>query len=651
MIVGGKNWAYTDLSVRNALYLELEGGPDQWTRYEVVQFTASWSCNEFPRAQCLLAVGRRGSPASTPPARVHNSRAHRRRCRARIWFRPQHEYRPDGTLWPDEPRIIFLGKFLGFSPRKVHGRMHVTATLEHWLSDLASSSALTQNGHVGNPAIFNAAAVLNAPRSTGASRSVFLSHLVPGTIAAADVAGVDVAGTDVASDLWSTMKRIFCALAEIPTAAMGLSDACLGSGDVYINSRALNALGRVEGGELRFNPPPPPPPSLTPTGDAVTGGLAESLTDVLQPVDNTAGNSLALDVAIQAALLTATTGGPVGTPAPGTACSLPYVWGRPLQMDTLGLSTLEDAIADALGNAAVTEYAGTTFWDKLVGEFMPMFGMSVVPLVETALVIAHVPTYREAWKTIEITEHDSFDANFSYEKPVRAVGVIATWTGQTGAYVDDGGGGGSGEIRTPDVGGCYVEESVAEDTGQVIYVQPPPWLIDLGPHQAGAGSTTGLDTRAPSRSSTTPGNTPPGPAFSAADMGALGQLHDRWARDVYSRLSLRERQASFAGKLRFDIAPGSIVHLKASAELFLGDEDELATDIYANVARVTVSIDAESGQCGTVFQLTHVRTADENTRDATSSARHALFTPESIHGSPFPGQGRHGAPLVTEYNL
>src|SRR5262245_31454954 len=140
-----KLYAYTDLSLGKALWLELDG-----RYYELVSFTGSFACNEIPTAQCMLAVGRvarTGLPASAhvlglsleqmTPARVH--------------FKPEGEYSPTGKSWSGDDLIIFDGYYVGFSYRKIDGKTMIMVSLMHWLIDLAMSSTLSAASHPSNP--------------------------------------------------------------------------------------------------------------------------------------------------------------------------------------------------------------------------------------------------------------------------------------------------------------------------------------------------------------------------------------------------------------------------------------------------------------------------------------------------------------------
>ncbi len=67
---------------------------------------------------------------------------------------------------------------------------------------------------------------------------------------------------------------------------------------------------------------------------------------------------------------------------PADECTREYTYGVPLKLDTRDLSLVEDSIAEGIGHMTMESYSTTSFWDKLVGEFCPAFGMAVVPMVE-----------------------------------------------------------------------------------------------------------------------------------------------------------------------------------------------------------------------------------------------------------------------------
>lgn len=326
---------------------------------------------------------------------------------------------------------------------------------------------------------------------------------------------------------------------------------------------------------------------------------------------------------------------------PSKGCGRPYTYGTALKIESEGVPTIQDAIAFSLGMETVEGYSSVTFWDKLTSQFCPMFGMAVVPMVETALVVADTPAFNGGfWKEIKADEYDSYDMTRELHRPLRAVGVIAAWDSQTKAGVVEPG------DELPVIGGCHAEDSVDPADGAIIYVASPPWLRVLNTQPHYVGLTTGLKTDEASKTSTTPkppgGEGPPTPDTLGAN---VNKLYSRFAHDVYVNQMLRGQGGSFSGKLRFDIAPLSILKINATTEKFIGPgQDDLAVTIYGCVQRVTVAINAEAGMAGTTFQLSHVRTEAEKDLTRTSVKEHPLFG-KAIHGG-----GKHGSPLMPEWD-
>jgi hypothetical protein len=559
-----QSYTYTDLSQPGALTLEIEG-----TVYEVTQFASSWALNTIPTAVCALAVGR--NMRSGRAATIHRVSRYRYMTPAKVWFRP----RGDISLtqkWPEAPQVIFDGYFNGFGYRKINGKVNAVASLTHWLSALAFSSAITKNGHVANPTQMNTAAILQAATGLGGipDRGAYLTN----TQSYALVSSL------VGTDLWLAIKTNFCQLANTAMRPGGGLDTCLGGGDATVNTPALKALARIEG----------------PTSD--------------------------------------------------TACDLAYQWGVPLALGSAAFASVVSSISLALTTESLESYAGTSFWDKLIGRYCPQFGMAVVPMINTAIVIADTPLlsadpFRDPfpfWKEIDLIDYDSLDDGFEeLYRPLRGIGVIAGYSSQTLSGIE-------GPTSPFIIGGCYAEDSVDPGDGLYQYIPGPPWLEgQFASDFTRAGVTTGLTNNGAQPTSTTPAINAAPPQNTFRDNAR--ELYDRYAHMVYASHVLRNRSKVISGKLRFDIAPGALLRINPSPELFLGSEDGLATIEYAVVSRVTVSINAEGSVAGTTFNLTHCRTEKENNEPRTSLREHPLFG-TSIHGG-----GSHGSPLIDVYNL
>lgn len=334
---------------------------------------------------------------------------------------------------------------------------------------------------------------------------------------------------------------------------------------------------------------------------------------------------------------------------PGEGADLAYAYGRPLALDTLGQPQVESSISHAIGQQGVSSYSATTFWDKLVSEFCPMFGMAVVPAVNTATVVADVPAFNAGyWKEIQVEDYDSLDLGKELHRPLRGVGVVATYENQTG----------SANAKLPEflsIGGCHVEQSVTPGDGAMLFVAAPPWLQKVYVQPGTAAETLGQGGR-PSPTATNPLAAVAGAVTAGAQFNAtVSTLYGRYAHDVYVQNMLRGQSGVVSGKLRFDVAPLSIVKVVCGGEVFadIANASSLETPFYGCVQRVTVSINAEAGMAGTTMTLTHVRSEEEYADPRTGVAQHPLFTASSIHGragAPGPA-GRHGSPLVPEYDL
>lgn len=542
-----KNWAITDLSGDDVLTLTING-----VKYDVAQFTASWSLNEVPTAACLVAIGRdaRSQNAATP-AKIHTTAANlKQMLPAQVTFTPKGEYATDGRIWPGISQVIFDGYYTGMGYRKVQGKAYVILNLVHWLVDLGFSSTLSVNSHPTNPTQLTAPAIIPLLQSAGASgEPIYAAHHL----------GHEIIRSTVESDLWLGIKNFLCALANVNKMRVYCGNICGGNGTFPPNDRALKALKRIEGG-----------------GDCAS------------------------------------------------ATSLHHL---PLALETKGISLVTDAVASAITEKTLESFANVTFWDTLIGDIFPMFNMAIVPLVDTAVVIADTPGFRTAWKTINPSEAEVLDSSGLIPRPLHAVAVYGdyesiTGVGQTGADMIC-------------VGGCWVEDANDVGDGVTQFVKSPAWLRRVSSVGVLGPFTSGVISDSPSKTATTIDDPPEADDPVPADLvSSVNELYKLYAHSVYMTNMLRGRNFLISGKLRFDIAPGSIVEVLADPELFLPGVDSLAETVFGSVYRVTVSINAEARLAGTSFHLVSVRSASENKDDRTSIDAHPLFGANVFKGAP-----------------
>lgn len=293
-------------------------------------------------------------------------------------------------------------------------------------------------------------------------------------------------------------------------------------------------------------------------------------------------------------------------------------------------------VVDALAHELLGHYANITFWDKLIGQFCPAFCMAVVPMVDRCLVVADTPGYRGGyWKTVTPNEYDSLDMSPVLEQPLRAIGVTSEFLTETQAT--------ERRQKSVTIGGCYIEESIDAQDGVIRIVPPPRWLCNSyttiegyggpdGTRDNEAGRFVGCDKVGPRVSD----------VFSSDDV----ELFKDYAKMVYANSMIRGRTGQLSGRLRFDIAPNSLIRLVQNGEAMMDGEDQLAVTSIACVSRVNTSISAEGPRAGTTLQLSHLRRENpENQEDRTSVKEHPLFG-TAIHGG-----GKHGSPLVPTYDL
>jgi hypothetical protein len=299
--------------------------------------------------------------------------------------------------------------------------------------------------------------------------------------------------------------------------------------------------------------------------------------------------------------------------------------GVPLELALEGSN--RDVIATGIKQALVNETGGnftnTTLWGKLIGEWAPAYWFSVIPLVEKALVVPFTGGLQgEPWAVIGADDYNQADLNAQLHQVLRGVGIIHPTMFFSGLDNDKGAialdrGGFAGWYQPPGL-----------DRGMVLIKDAPKWLSDpITPHVYGASAegvngqtvSTALDpvnagqARQPSRDF-------------AQVQNDFKDVMSLYAKQWFVIESLKGRVGELAGKLRFDIAPGSNVLVKAGGSRNIEESFAIEEDIYATVTQVTCVINAESQRAGTAFSLDHIRSLQENSAEGTSIARPPLYT-------------------------
>jgi len=313
---------------------------------------------------------------------------------------------------------------------------------------------------------------------------------------------------------------------------------------------------------------------------------------------------------------------------PGTAAEINNV---PLALD-LGANAedcLLDSIRTALVKTGLDSFAHTTFWGKLIGEYAAQFFFAVSPGVEHALVVPFFAglQFNEKSEHAKHIRGDEYSyANFNASLTQLLESVMIVWSPQNDfdpSEIND-----SGETQFPanlnrPAGEYPPAEAGTDRVGMKLFKEPPTWLSNVTPMALLAGPTTGVGGKSPGDCAAPGTGEPKAPDGALTPTETLFQLQQS---DIYTRLAehwyktekLSHRQGELSGKLRFDIAPGSIVRIETPTT-------EIASDgaMIAAVTQVSYAINAERGLAGTSFTLAYVRTEEEDADTVEVSGTHA----------------------------
>lgn len=314
-----------------------------------------------------------------------------------------------------------------------------------------------------------------------------------------------------------------------------------------------------------------------------------------------------------------------------------YDYGNPIKLSNVSEPELKASIAAVLGRQAVDAIKHNTLWDILVGVILPTFGLEIWPMVDKAVIAPSLPAYRDSnWREISANEFISIDTNASIPKPVRGVMVYGASALDTIAFGTENPAAANGLIGFAGHG----------KEGSIILVSPPPWLARIPTIPESTKSTIGLDEDGTIGDSTNPPeqSDPPETAPDDQTLETMTDIMNRFADMVYVQSVLRGRTGTLTGRLRYDIGPGCHIKIQGSPEKFLGGEDDLGGDVFAQVNRVTVSINADgtSPSASTSFGLSYVRSVAENEDETTSLDQPPYYEAESMV---------QGVPLVKELDL
>ena len=313
----------------------------------------------------------------------------------------------------------------------------------------------------------------------------------------------------------------------------------------------------------------------------------------------------------------------------------------PLALDLSGLSefNIEDSIRRALTNDALASFAYTSFWGKITGDYASQFFFALSPGIEHALMTPFFGGLRwEAGKGKAITADEYISANFNANMKQLLEAIVVYWPVQAGVNHDLGGENENVDEYAEPLGAYPEVNPDVDRPGLKLFKEPPSWIANNSSWAGGTGVSTGIKGHTPG-DCMSPGtgdpNPPPGwltEAKAASEM-KTSNVCQRFAHHWYKTELLGQRYGELSGKLRFDIAPGSIVRIELPIK-------EIGSDghMVAAVTAVSYMIDAEQSKAGTSFALGYIRTIEEDADEAIS----ATFAPLYKEGTAW-----YGGPLKT----
>lgn len=288
-----------------------------------------------------------------------------------------------------------------------------------------------------------------------------------------------------------------------------------------------------------------------------------------------------------------------------------------LNLDGLEGNNIAMSVRSALTKDALESFAYTSFWGKLVGEYAPQFFFAVSPAVEHATVVPFFGGLKHDGNETYVIKADEYSyANFNATMSQLIDSVVAFWPWQMDPMLGTG-----GEVKTTalftEPAGQYPppENFDEERAGLKLFKDLPTWLANMAPWPIFTGATTGVKGKQPGDTFDPGTGEPVQPPEWYLAPEVAEQIYEgagkRFAEHFYKTEFLSQRYGELSGKLRFDIAPGSIVKIELP-------QSEIQSDgaIIAAVTQVSYAINAERALAGTSFALSYTRTEEED-KDTT----------------------------------
>jgi hypothetical protein len=310
-----------------------------------------------------------------------------------------------------------------------------------------------------------------------------------------------------------------------------------------------------------------------------------------------------------------------------------YKYSQPVKMDPkqVGIAEVASSMARGILSPTPDSLAVTTLWDHLTGDILPNLLLSLVPMVDRALIVPFVPGLRSTWTRLLGNELGALKQSQRNPRPLRGFGIMTAVTGPSGGFLPaDGRPPGGVAVSAIGVGGYWQNPDPSTARGMVHFKAAPPWLAAMQAPPPPAGLVTPPDGVRGAAGAPGAGVRPPDILTPAQALKRVRTLSNEFARAMYCYEILRGRSGVVASAFRMDLAPGSTVEIEAVEDVFVQAELKkaglpLSGPLYATVSRVSQTLSSEQSSAATLLQLDHLRTSQENTSDSVSTTRHPIW--------------------------
>lgn len=288
-----------------------------------------------------------------------------------------------------------------------------------------------------------------------------------------------------------------------------------------------------------------------------------------------------------------------------------YTTKYPLEVDSEAtIAKASTTISSQISNSL----AATHMFGMLTNSVLPSFSFGIVPMARGAIMAPCLTMAKNHQITIPTSDYVDFNFSTQGQRALAGVGVLGNYALGT---------------LTPGqpkycIGASYASTVETAKRGMWMFVNAPEWLEDMtNSDPKGVTGDAGIN-----KVLAKPGHDAVGIDEIAVKRDELKQeiedtndTMEKFAKMMYINQALTGRGGTLTGKLRFDIAPATTIKISAGPEDALFS---LTTDIYAFVSRVHIVINAEQASAATTFDLTNLRTANENA-NGLSFDEHPLF--------------------------